>query len=51
MRGRLMPDVAMRYAWSLGPDLNRIDSELLELTEEQFAALRLAQDGAGKDQE
>ena len=48
VRGRLMPDVAMRYAWSLGPDLNRIDSELLEITEEQFAALRLAQDGAGK---
>lgn len=48
LRGRLMPDVATRYAWTLGPDLNRIDSELLELTEEQFTALQLAQDGTGR---
>lgn len=47
LRHRLMPDVAMKYAWTLGPDLARIDSELLELTEEQYAALQLAQDDTG----
>ena len=47
LRHRLMPDIAMKYAWTLGPDLARIDSELLELTEEQYAALQLAQDDTG----
>lgn len=47
IRQRLMPDLAMQYAWVLGPDLGRIDRELLELTSEQFACLKLVQDDNG----
>ena len=48
LRKRLMPDIAMRYAWTLGPDLGRINSELLELTHEQFGSLGLVQGDAGQ---
>lgn len=48
LRKRLIPDVAMRYAWILGPDLGRINSELLELTQEQFGSLGLVQDDVGQ---
>ena len=47
LRRLLCPEMAMRYAWRLGSDLDRIDGELLELTEAQYSILENIQDQKG----
>ena len=43
----LRPEITMDYVATSGADLQRIHSQLLKLTKEQFRALKMVQDDAG----